>query len=144
MRLTFPLLISLGVLVGCGPIHQELVLTPTAESVVVFRHSDGLQGCHECGMVAETDGAIELTAGCSCQHPELVTGTEAGAINRIKQSSANLGANAVWLLNVQQQHAFVTHSECCSVSGFRAYGVAFRCDGNYLEWHKKHEDPASP
>jgi hypothetical protein len=144
MRLLAAAFILIGVLVGCGPIQQQLVLTPAAESVVVFRHSDGLQGCHECGMVAETDGAIELTAGCSCQHPELVTGTEAGAINRIKQSAANLGANAVWLLNVHQRNAFITHSECCSVSGFRAYGVAFRCDANYLAWHKKHEEPATP
>ena len=126
--------------IACATPHPISSSAMTAESIQVFRlDNDGLMGCREIGLLAETDGAIALSEKCSCERPELATGTEAGVMSRLRLSAAELGANAVWLLKVHQRDALVTHSECCSVSGYRAYGVAFKCDDSQLEWHKKHE-----
>ena len=113
----------------------------TGPSAVAFRlDSDGLQGCKEVGLVAETDGAIDLPENCSCDHPALAKGTELGAIRRLSDSAAALGANAVWVLKIVEASESITHSwDCCRVSGFRSYGVAFVCEPDMLEWHEKHE-----
>ena len=115
------------------------------ESVSLFRlDSDGMMGCDELGMLAETDGALEVSANCSCARPAPPAGTEAGALERIKRSASNLGANAAWILKVHEQTGLITERECCSVTGFRAYAVAFHCDDSHLAWHQKHEDLAKP
>ncbi len=123
-------------LVGC--LHQPPRLYPRSNVVVVFRADDhGWGGCKEAGLVAETDGAFELTSSCSCQRPETAEGTEAGAIERLARSAARRGGNAVWVLRVTHGLAEGDRQDCCRVSGYRAYGVALRCELGRLDLEQR-------
>ena len=137
MRLTPRL--NLLALVACSASSHSRATTPPAAPLatppaVVVRAEAGVPtGCAELGMVAATDGAMALSDACSCAKPELAAGTEAGAVSLAASEASRLGANAVWVIRVRRAHAFRTHSEaCCSVVGFRAYGVAFRCGADDL------------
>src|SRR5262245_10957179 len=136
------ILLSSAALVACAHRNGPADHSVRAESIKVFQlDDDAMIGCHEVGLVAETDGAIDLSEECSCKHPELAVGTEEGAISRAATAVSALGGNALWVLHVWNGSESWTHclQECCSVSGYRVYGVAFNCDDETLRWHLEHE-----
>jgi len=85
---------------------------------------------------------MEIHAGC-CEKAELRPQNDTGALARLARKAARLGGNAVWVLHVTHEDTVVTDCEgCCSATGFRAYGVACKCDESTLAWHKRHEEAA--
>ena len=132
-----------GLALACASSGARRGTRLAPDSIALFRLDDDLGlGCTELGLLAESDGAMNVSSDCSCSHPPPRSGTESGALERIRRAASDLGANAVWVLRVFEQSGLITHRECCNVTGFRAYGVAFRCDDSQLSWHQKHESVA--
>jgi|SRR5881296_237065 len=109
----------------------------------IFHHRDGMMGCEEVGLVAETDGCLRLVPAC-CASVEHSPPTADHATARAAHAATKLGGNAVLILYVDQQDHLKTDCEgCCSVKAYRAYGVVYRCSQDYLQWHLKHEEPST-
>src|SRR5678815_371231 len=128
---------SLLFFLGCaGTAHPGR----TGESVTVFHHNDHLVGCDEVGLLARSDGCLKLSQAC-CAFVQHSPPTRERAIKLVTQAAARLRANAVLILDVAQEDRFITDCEgCCSVTSYRAYGIAFKCPEVQLQWHIKHEE----
>lgn len=121
---------------GCASARHA---THVPSSATVFNHKDGMLGCEEVGLVAETDGCLRLVPAC-CASVEHSPPSQARAIALAARAASKLG-DAVLILYVAQQDHLKTDCEgCCSVRAYRAYGVAFLCSEDKLQWHLKHEE----
>ena len=103
-----------------------------------------MMGCAEVALVAETSGCLKLTPAC-CATVNHSRPSAERSIHLAAEAAAHMGGNAVLILYVDQQQKLQTDCEgvCCSVEGFRAYGVAYSCPLDMLEWHLKHETNAA-
>ena len=131
----------LGLLICCQIACVSSGLTK-AKDIRLFSASEGPLSCKEVGTLDETDGRMSLT-DCDCHHPQLDKGTESGFIRRLQAAAASRGANAVWLLRSWSGEAATTHFEsCCSVTGFRGIGIAYRCSASELSFEERRKSAA--
>jgi hypothetical protein len=110
---------------GC----MSLGLTPVAGGgkVLIARRQGG-QMCKELGLVDVTDGSFAVSNLCSCEYPELGKGTKEGAEEKLSAAVRLKHGNAAWVLKEWSGVSYQTHHElCCSVKGYRAVALAYRC-----------------
>jgi hypothetical protein len=134
-RLHVQAVLSLAmVALGCVPGRY----VSRAEEVLVVSGDLGGLDCRQLGFLDETDGAMAVRSECDCAHPDRRQGTEQGLHLRLRSAAAGKGGNAVWILRSWESTGAITHNEgCCSVRGYRALALAYRCPAESLEYERR-------
>jgi hypothetical protein len=127
--------LSLAMIVlGCVPGRY----VSKAEEVLVVSGDLGGLDCRQVGFLDEADGAMSMRSDCDCAHPDRRQGTEDGLRLRLRSAAARKGGNAVWILRSWESVGTITHNEgCCSVQGYRALALAYRCSAENLEFERR-------